>query len=1173
MRSKFLGVILLAAVLPLPLFGQEIGASVTGHVYDPSGAAVAGATVTVRQTTTGIMYTAQSNATGLYRIPFVDPGPYTATVEKQGFKQVVRSGITLTAAEKAVMDFKLELGAVSQKITVTANAPLLQSQSGAQSSTISPQEIAAVPIRNLNTIETVLYTPGATQVTSDQKLRPFDTAGSQGMDIGGGISGQGGQRGREGQASTSGNLVLVDGVSANTHAVGVGFNPIAGSVQEVHVQDTMYDAEYGWSTGGVVDTITKSGTNQIHGDAYEYMQDTPLNANTWQNNRVGIPRLPWHMNFYGVDAGAPIRKNKMFIFFDWQEIKQVQPDPFTDTIPTIAMRNGDFSQVLNSGGTLQTIYNPLTTACASGTCSRAPFTGNIIPAADINPIASAVLKFLPPPNTGGNPLTHAGNLVNTANQRKFLDNFPEFSGRIDYDLSDRTHAFFRYSWNDLSETRGYSYSTQSGFNLAETSTNSPFTRANDDFTFQVTHTFNPTTVLEARVGTDRFLSTSGSTISNGFNVTSLGFSPTFAAQAIKYFPKFNWSGYQGAGSNPEGVTPADRTDTAELVIDKVYNQHSLKFGFQNMEISENVESPGFAAGWFNFNGVFTTANPLAQTSATGNSVADFLLGDPISGFINVNSSPALMEHLYSGFVQDDIHVSRKLTMNAGLRWDYLGPLTDRFNALTRGFCFTCASPLQIPGMNLQGGLEYAGVGGNPRGIYNPDYGNFGPRFAFAYEVRPNTVIRGGYGMIYAQAMDNPGAAPGFSQTTNMVATLNGGETPNPAVSLANPFPTGILRPVGSSDGLAIGLGQGIGFADPNMNIPRTQQYSLDVQHQFGMNWLASAAYVGTYISRLPVSKDVNYLPTSALNLGAATLTSSVANPFLAASTVTQDAPYLGLLSGTYLAAPTVQEQQLLVPYPQYPVNGVTENFIPIGKDKYNGLQLDLNKRMSAGVDFDANFTWSKTMQAMAFLNPTDPTPAWTISPYDYPEVFHLTGVWNLPFGPGMHFGRSAGPLVSRLISGWTASSLLVWQSGNPLPFPLGVAPTGNPQSIPNQSINRWFNTCTQLPNGTITDCPNGAKPAWTPLQPFQLEEWSPYISQIRLPEVTDLELSFQKTTQIKERYTLKFRADFINATNTTQWFNNGPDTTATDPAFGAFANFTTPSNDPRVIMLSLRFSF
>ena len=1015
------------------------------------------------------------------------------------------------------------------------------------------------------------------------------------MDLGGGISGQGGQRNQEGQATTSGNLVLTDGIPANTHAVGVGYVPIATSVQEVQVQDTMYDAQYGWSTGGVVDTITKSGTNQIHGDVYEYDQDTPLTANTWGNNRAGLPREPWHMNFWGVDAGAPIKKNKFFLFFSYQDIHQVQPCPFTASVPTMAQRNGDFSTQYTSTGAIQTIYNPLTTVeTAPGVYTRAAFPGNIIPAGDINPIATKVLSYIPLPNTGGNPLTHAGNFVNPTDQRKFIDLFPEFSGTATWNLSDKTHASFYYGWNQLAETRSYVYSTVSAFNVACTGTNSPFSRANNDFSLQVTHTFNATTVLEARAGADEFTSGGGSTISNGFNIGSLGFSSKFAGETIPYFPKFAWSGYNGAGSDPETVCPANVTDFAEVVLDKVYNQHSLKFGFQNMDINQDNFSEGYPSGYFNFTGVYTTANPLAATSASGNSIADFLLGNPASGYVSHNAFPKELEHLYAAFAQDDIHVSRKLTLNLGLRWDYQGPITDAFNNLTRGFCTTCPNPLQIPGMPLYGGLEFAGVAGNPRGIFNPDYRDFGPRVGFAYLITPNTVIRGGYGMIYAQSFDSPGSAPGFSQTTNMVPTLSGGITPSPGWSLANPLPNGLLQPVDSADGLATDLGSGFLFADPDMKVPRVQQYSLNIQRQFGNNWLASAAYVGSYITRLPVNHDLNYLPLPALGLAGshatyptaatdALLTSQVPNPFLAAGSTTADAPYLSILAPTSLAASTIEEQQLLIPYPEFALSnnpaesgftgGVVEDFEPIGKDKYNALELDLNKRMSGGLDFDVNYTWSKTMQAMAFLNPTDPAPAWTISPYDWPTIFHASVVWDLPFGPGMRFGRSAGPVLSKLIGGWVASTLFQWQAGQPMPAPTGVAPTGAPESIPNQSIEKWFNTCTLLLTGATTDCATGQKPAWRTLEPYQLMTWSPYISQLHLPETGDLELSAQKSVTFKERYNLVFRADFINATNTTQWFDDGPDLTATDPDFGAYANFTTPSNDPRVIMLSLKFSF
>ncbi len=1164
--KKIAGLAMVAALLPVLLLGQQNGATVTGHIYDPSGAPVAGAKITAQWVATGAVFNAASDATGLYQLPFLNPGQYTFTVEKQGFSQIVQSGVTLTVGQKAVVNFTLQLGSVAQSISVTANAPILQTESGDRNWTIGSARIEAIPLRGLNSIETTWFSPGVTVVASVQKLRPFDTSGSQSEAINGGQAGQNGQ--------TSGNLVLVDGISSNTHAVGVGFNPISDTVQEINVQGTMYDAEYGWSTGGVVNTITKGGTNTWHGDAYEYIQNTIFNANTWGNNRNGVPRIPWHINMFGGSVGGPILHNKLFFLFAYQDIRQVQQDPFVTTVPTMAMRSGDFSQVLSSNGALQTIYDPLTTQCTSSGCTRQAFSGNIIPADRINPIAKAVLAFIPPPNATGNPITGVGNFVNTANSRKFVDLFPEYSGRLDYNYSDKTHMFFRYSINDLNETRSYKYSTTSGFNLADTSGNSPFSRANQDFTYQITHTFNPTTVLEFRTGMDRFTSTSGSSISNGFNPGSLGFSPTFVSEAIKYFPKFNWSGYEGAGSNPEGLTPFDLTYSNELVLAKTHDRHNMKFGLQMMWIGENVENPGYAAGEFSFSGSFTAANPLQLTSASGNSVADFLLGYPSpynglpAGIIQRLSSPAVSERLWSLFGQDDIHLSRKLTLNIGLRWDYLGPLSDRFNALTRGFCFTCASPLQVPGMNLQGGLEFAGVGGNPRGIFNPHYGNFGPRVGFAYQLQPNTVVRGGYGMLYGQAMDNPGAAPGFSQTTNMVYSVQLG-LPNPDVSLANPFPTGILLPVGSSQGLVTNLGQGFSFADPDMNVPRVQQYSLEIQHQFKSNWLATVGYVGSRSSRLPVSRQINYLPISALNLGAAALTASVPNPFL---NVPSTSPYASLLKGTFLANPTLQEQQLLVPYPQFQINGITEMFLPIGKADYNSLQAELIKRLSAGLDFSVAYTWSKTMDDYQFLNPTDPAPSWFIDPFDVPQQVKLSAVWYLPFGPARHFASTVNPAVGRIIGGWSVSAQARAQQGMPMQFPNGAAPAGGPESISNQSINRWFNTCTLLPSGQTQNCLSGEKPAWTIRQPFQLETWSPYLNNVRKPGIDNLDLAVAKETQIKERYNLTFRADFINATNTTQWFN-GPDININDRAFGRIADFTTPTNDARVIMLSLRFQF
>ncbi|MDE3178287.1 MAG: carboxypeptidase regulatory-like domain-containing protein, partial [Acidobacteriota bacterium] len=445
-----------AGILPVVLFlalsavAQQNGATVTGHVYDPAGAVVAGAAITAKSETTGAVYNAESNATGLYQLPFVPPAAYVFTVEKTGFRKYVQSGVTLTVGQQATLDFRLQLGAIAQTVNVTANAPLLQSESGGRNSLITSARIATAPLRGMNTIETTWFSPGVTVTSGAQKLRPFDTSGSQNESI------NGGQEGNNGQ--TSGNLVLVDGISSNTHAVGVGFNPISDTVHEVNVQGTMYDAQYGWSTGGVVNTITKGGTNTWHGDAYEYIQNTIFNANTWSGNRTGVPRQPWHMNFFGGSVGGPILHNRLFFFFAYQDIRQIQADPFVTSVPTAAMKSGDFSNVFvpGPGGkpVLQTIYDPLSTQCGGSplVCTRQPFPGNVIPPGDLNAVAKGVLGYIPAANAAGNAVTGLGNLVNTGASRKFADLFPQYSGRLDFDLSVKTHMFFRYSINDLDET-------------------------------------------------------------------------------------------------------------------------------------------------------------------------------------------------------------------------------------------------------------------------------------------------------------------------------------------------------------------------------------------------------------------------------------------------------------------------------------------------------------------------------------------------------------------------------------------------------------------------------------------------------------------------------------------------------------------------------------------------
>jgi hypothetical protein len=458
--------VLLLAFLPLPLCAQQTGASITGHVFDPSSAAIGGAHLKLTSNTTGAVYDTASDSAGIYQFPFVAIGTYTLSVEKPSFKTYVQQGVGLAAGQKAVIDITLLLGEVTQSVTVTANTQLLQPESGDRTWTVSQVRLDPEVFRGQNTIESTWLAPGVTVTGSARKLRPFDTSGSQQENFNGG---QSGQSGNLQTGTTSGNMVMVDGISSNEGGNGVGFNAIADSVQEVAVQATMYDAQYGWSTGGVVNTITKGGSNRFHGDAYEYVQNNLLNAEDWGSITTHAGRQPWHINIFGGAFGGPILKNKIFGFYAYQRIWQIQPDPFSVAVPTAAEKQGNFNGLLYNGAQVG-LYDPSTTstiASGAGSCAFSPTTacrsssgplvsGNQIQS--INPIAAKMLSYFPLPDvTQGATGTFQGNLVNSSAQRKFVDFFPENTGRLDWNLSEKTHAFFRYSENSLAETRSYKY--------------------------------------------------------------------------------------------------------------------------------------------------------------------------------------------------------------------------------------------------------------------------------------------------------------------------------------------------------------------------------------------------------------------------------------------------------------------------------------------------------------------------------------------------------------------------------------------------------------------------------------------------------------------------------------------------------------------------------------------
>lgn len=1240
MIKRIAPMLFLSLVLPLPLCAQQVGASVTGHITDPSGAVVAGATVHVTSTSTGSVYTAGSDASGIYQLPFVPIGTYTLTVEKNGFKKYEQRGIELLANQKVVQDITLQLGSVTQTVNVTSNAPILNSESGDRTDTVSAARLQPETFRGQNTIAATWLMPGVSQTSAAQKIRPWDNAGVQDEEINGGQS-SGSQGGSPEQGQPSGNQTMVNGISINRGGNGTGYSPMASAVNEVTTQTTMYDAQYGWSTGGHIDTIVKNGTNRWHGHAYDYVQNTLLNAEDWGSIASNSGRQPWHFNYFGGEIGGPIKKNKIFVFYAYQLMWQIQKDPFTDTVPTAAERQGNFQGICSnaSGNCSQVqLYDPATltdTSLSTGDPGGCYYTGggtasgfnrcrsqvgpnfmapNVLNPAAINPIAANVLKIVPLPYITGSTLpcggvvsaqasglcgSFSGNITNTSASRKFVDYFPEHLGRIDWNFTDATHAYFVFAKNDLAETRSYVYSTTSSINPAESSGNNPLFRGNQFYDLQVTHTFNPTTVLEVRTGMDRYPNGGGDSTIALTDPTSLGFSPAWESLAGHYFPDLeflnttngNATEYNQDGGTLPSYTASD-VWTTEAVLAHTHGPHNMRFGWQRFDLADYSENPNWINGQFNFSGLFTSQNPIGPIGVTGNGTADFLLGLPATGSIYQPAYPEYWMHEESLFFQDDWHVNRRFTLNYGLRWDYAGPVHDKYNRLLNGFCLTCASPIgniasiggepTLPA--LLGGPTFAAVGGSGSGITNRKFDNFGPRVGFAYDLGHDTVLRGGWGIIYAQQIYEPGAAPGFNQQTNVNTVPGFPGIFNPAISLANPLPSGLNPIVGSAYGLATGIGGGLAFVDPNTDLPRTQQYSFEIQHSVGRDWMFSLAYVGSRATRLDVTRQLDYvplaeepyLPTGQPNTsapgggGAATasyLSASVANPFYG----NLPTAYSKLIPGTFLANAQVAQSQLLLPYPQF--TSIQEQDDPVGRSSYNSLQAYVQKRMSRNLTFTAAFTWSKNLDALAFLNPQDPIPYQTYAPYDMPKQFKLNFAYYLPFGPGQRFLSQSNPLIGRIVSGWVFSATPSLMDGIPAIVPNGVEPTGAAETTPNRTLSHAFNTCWVDTSGVQHDCNIDSTPAWRQLQAGQLYEWSPAMHGVRYWGQHRLDADIEKTTKIKERYTFILRADFINAFNSSEWMYD-MNNSYTSPTFGFIGPpYSTPSDDPRVVMLSLQFQF
>jgi len=1145
-------------------FGQEFRATITGQVTDSGGAAVPGAEIVVTNLDRNTTSRSVSNGSGRYVLEFLPPGHYSLTAEKPGFKKLVRAGLTLEASDHLALDLALQVGDLTQSITVSGEAPLLETETASRAATIENRVLENVPTNGRNLFSLQYTLPGVIkQSTYWGSMELWAYSDVNAVSINGGRSGE--------------NETLVDGLSDTNGTRSVAIMPALSATQEVNVRSNIYDAAFGRFGGGVTSISVKSGTNSPHGEVYEFLKNLRMDSTEWVLNALGTPRTRFQNNTFGAESDGPVYiprlingRNRLFYMFSYEGSREHLQSSAIRTLPTATMLQGDFSQVLNSSGQQVTIYDPTSTRQqADGSYVRTPFPGNKIPQSQINPIAAKVASFYPKPNRAG---TGPAGLNNYSVLEPQTQLYNAVLGKMDFRASDKSNISFRYGQTPWKSTPSLVW----GNNVAEPAALK--TRDPRNWGADWTYTLSPSMLINLRAGLSRYENFSGSQFGAGFNPVDLGFPALLVAQfTTLQFPRFNLGTYSELGGTAVTNYETDDTYSLQPNVTWIHGRQTVRAGVEFRLYNQDFLQPGAADGNYTFSKAWTQANPLRADAASGNEFASFLLGVPASGSVDHNIDAAYRNYYYAAFVQDDWKLSPTLTVNLGLRWDYETPRAERYNRMVRGFAFNQASPIagQVSGLDLKGGLLYAGSSGDSRLAFNPDRKHFEPRVGAAWRFAPKWVARGGYGLAYlGQSAQGPNT--GFSQPTTLIASTDGNLTP--AGSLSNPFPSslfpnGLLKPVGSSLGLATNLGQSITAQYVDRPLPYTHQFSFGVQRELPGGWLVDASYSGNLTRRLPVSLGMNFIPASIL-------TSMPVSSRSAYFTAQVPNPMAGLLPSSSINGATVPRQQLLYAYPEF--TGVTITNVPIGASNYHSFQSKVTHRFAHGLAVQGSFTIAKNLEQVSVLNPQDvnlanlkATPLeQRLTAFDAPRAVSIVTSYEVPFGRGRRFGRNMNRVLNGIVGGWNLNAQWTAHSGYPFAFPnaanlvtqttnlhdaqrdANAQKAGRAQWDPSYDV--WFNTSI---------FPTQAQ------APFTLRTFPTMFPDVRSKILNVWDSSIYKEFPIKERVRWQLRADFHNTFNH-PWFGNLASNNVTNAQFGQVSvSSIDDTSEPRLVVLVMKLVF
>src|ERR1035437_4661834 len=1183
----------------------------TGLVTDSTGAVLPKATVTAHNLGTNVDTATVSTASGNYTIPYLKPGDYVVSAQATGFEKGLHTGINLQVGQISTVNFALGIGRATETITIQGDT-LVDFGKADTGEVVENTRVTELPLNGRDPGMLSILSAAALWTGSPQYQRPFDDTQAN-LSINGGGAGN--------------TALMLDGISNtasttnNTGNAKIAYIPPVDSVQEFKIITNPYDAQFGLMAGGVEDVILKSGTNKIHGDVYEYARRTFLDANTWQNNykiataQPGTNVKPFStqahkLDQYGAELDGPVfipklynGRNKSFFTVQYENWNEIQPNTVTDSVPDPKWLTGDFSSLVYWTGTAYapiSILDPMNISQNSqGTWVRVPFgpsdtinptsAPNIIPASRINAMAQKMLSYYPAPNTataaGSNPFSNHYTVAASD-----TDRYRNALGKWDQTLSSKDRFSLHYGYWERVEVRstdGFTGPTQEG--------QLPHGERSHTFTLEETHTATPSLLFDFRANVS--VRADYSFAGPAFDPTALGWTAQQVAEmgaaAMAEFPYFNTSEFSTIGSTGNGQTVSNSLSLFPSVT-WIKKKHTLHGGL-DLRLMQAVNDVIGGGNNFWVDRTWTQTNCGSCGSwdpASGNSIASLLLGNPTSGSDTIGVKTFWSSHYWAPFLQDDWKVTRKMTLNLGVRWDFVPGAVERHNQGNGAFNATAVNPISsmvsVPGYSqIVGGLTYLGVNGNPRTIYPTTLTNIQPRVGVAYALDDKMVLRVGFGESMRSPQNGP-SSYGYNASTNYQAndpTRPGSTYPNLANPISNPY-SSTVKPSGSSLGMLEQLGQGPYIVNGAYKIPSFWNYSVGVERQFLQHDTVNIAYVGTRLYNGDSSDGgfnhqsvAAYAPCNPQLGGRLEVcdNNNIPNPFKGIN---------GFQGSSDYTSTTIHALTLTQPFPQF--GGMTAWQLNDYHTWYNSLQLTAEHKWTKSLTLHGTWNWSKLMNSGGFADSTYRVPSRHLDGNDHTHRVTLSGVYLLPVGRTRSFLPNANRIVDGVLGGWELGSLYIYQTGSPWGVPnnpneayLRTAYV-QPHIQKDNGFIRLAAACVeqyqedkntgvyslkQLPYDYDGSCSQGAVFRQVPSYG---QTPNVVYSGIRLPRTHQFDANLSKNFAIIERLKLQVRMEAFNVLNHPLW-SEAPDGSTNDSTFGLIEKGPWgQSNLPRQIQLSAK---